>query len=486
MKNEVMRPAGIDSIVGGRNQSIELHMQLFDKFHELREAAAKVSVAGAVDLSMYRDQDELLRTLIGSPEHKHGVFDDETQRRIEMPAREYFQRLVTHYIDRRCWSHMLEVLGFESIMDRQAKQEFRDGLKRNPPAFTLDNCEATFSDLWSNRREIYLRGIANTFCKLDRRFRSHDGFKIGSRLIIERALNEWGSWNNYDRRDTLTDIERTFAELEGQPPIGAAGSIEDMASHAMKSKDLPCVVQGRYFRARVFKNGNIHLWFERKDLLQQVNLLLAEYYGEALGDGHNTTQAQSAPEYHSTPAKNFGYFPTPETLVEMIFDRHVYQKPTDRVLEPSAGCGRIARRAARCAAEVVCVEVQPNLAAGLRREGFRTYERDFLTMSPAETGLFDLVVMNPPFDRGRDCDHVRHAMQFVKPGGLLVAICAARVEFGEDPRTVALHRELAKWQKPSSSYGRDAVFRDLPEGAFRESGTNVNTCLITVRRPEER
>src|SRR3546814_5222722 len=82
-------------------------------------------------------------------------------------------------------------------------------------SFTSENCAATFGHIWENRRDIYLRGIANSFSALDRRFRSHDGFKIGSRLIIERALNDSRSyWTDYNRRDTLRDVERVFRELE--------------------------------------------------------------------------------------------------------------------------------------------------------------------------------------------------------------------------------------------------------------------------------
>src|SRR3546814_14510544 len=67
----------------------------------------------------------------------------------------------------------------------------------------------------------------------------------------------------------------------------------------------PHVIHGDYFHVRIFGNGNLHLWFERKDLLVEVNKLLAEYYGEVIGDGYDTTEAAETPDYHMTPAKNF-------------------------------------------------------------------------------------------------------------------------------------------------------------------------------------
>src|SRR3546814_12547204 len=90
---------------------------------------------------------------------------------------------------------------------------------RRPPRSTRTDTLFPYTTLfrsWENRRDIYLRGIANSFSALDRRFRSHDGFKIGSRLIIERALNDSRSyWTDYNRRDTLRDVERVFRELVG-------------------------------------------------------------------------------------------------------------------------------------------------------------------------------------------------------------------------------------------------------------------------------
>src|SRR3546814_4105301 len=85
-----------------------------------------------------------------------------------------------------------------------------------------------------------LRGIANVFAKLDRRFRSHNGFKIGARLIIDRALNEWGSWDRYERRDTLRDVERVFLELDEKPPVSEGHSIaSQVADSARVRGSLP-------------------------------------------------------------------------------------------------------------------------------------------------------------------------------------------------------------------------------------------------------
>lgn len=83
--------------------------------------------------------------------------------------------------------------------------------------------------------------------------------------------------------------------------------------------------------------------------------------------------------------------------------------------------------------------------------------------------------MNPPFDRERDIDHVTHAYKFLRPGGVLVAIMSAGTEW----RSTAKSRAFREW-----AGGLGAELQDLPEGSFRECGTNVNTCMVRIKKPE--
>ncbi len=48
---------------------------------------------------------------------------------------------------------------------------------------------------------------------------------------------------------------------------------------------------------------------------------------------------------------------------------------------------------------------------------------------------FDRVVMNPPFERQQDIDHVSRAAGMLKPGGRLVSVMSAGVTFRENNKT---------------------------------------------------
>lgn len=502
--------ANIEDLTDGRDRAIELWLEAYDNLHRCLDLAGAASVGGKIGLVAPHDdryaEGSLTRAFLASG--TIDVFNRERGRSEPKEARDEFARILTKGVDRRCWDHLMKHLGFDLLLDRQAREEFKASLESDPPAFTPDNCRATFGSLWENRRDMYLRGIANTFMQMDRRFRSHDAFAIGNRLIIDRAFREDSSWwVNDNRRDTLHDVERIFRELDGKAAIPlqygfetytdpetrarrylSPDEVEGIVGKVVQARvcgGLPLVVRNDYFRVRVFQNGNLHLWFERKDLLRQVNALLLEYYRPVEGDVGDGPSYEKGPEYHATPAKNFGAFNSSDAVAEKVMDLAEIAKG-DRVLEPSAGTGVLARAARERGATVTCVEIQPGLAHELRAvHGFRdVIEADFLSLDPGLLGVFDVIVMNPPFDRGRDCDHVRHAFQFLKPGGRLVAVMSARAEFADDARHKALHELIDSVRERYAQPGWE--WRDLPERSFAHAGTNVNTVTLYLRKPRER
>ena len=145
------------------------------------------------------------------------------------------------------------------------------------------------------------------------------------------------------------------------------------------------------------------------------------------------------------------------------------------VLEPSAGLGAIARLVLQApGAELTCVEVHAERAQVLTSLCPRVRHRDFLDLTPRGLGSFDRIVMNPPFDGGRDIDHVVHALKFLKPGGILASVMSAGVEFREDRKTADFRAQVER-------YG--GHFSDLPPESFAESGTRVNTVIVKIRAP---
>jgi precorrin-6B methylase 2 len=155
-------------------------------------------------------------------------------------------------------------------------------------------------------------------------------------------------------------------------------------------------------------------------------------------------------------------FPTPPEIARQVVKLSTIE-PGQRILEPSAGTGSLVRaiQEAHEGADITAVEINPQLAAGLSGMVRRCECADFLEIGE-DLGQFDRIVMNPPFERGSDLDHIKHAFALLAPGGRLVAVCAngprQREELGE---------VCSQWI-------------DLPAGSFKEQGTNVNTAIVVL------
>ena len=94
---------------------------------------------------------------------------------------------------------------------------------------------------------------------------------------------------------------------------------------------------------------------------------------------------------------------------------------------------------------------------------------DFLQCSAdaEDLGMFDAVLMNPPFAHGADIAHIKHALTMLKPGGRLVALCA------NGPQQNSSLRPMVE--------ARGGEWEDLPADTFKAEGTGVRVALITMQ-----
>jgi predicted RNA methylase len=170
-------------------------------------------------------------------------------------------------------------------------------------------------------------------------------------------------------------------------------------------------------------------------------------------------------------AKDFGFFPTPARLAERAVAM-AGLAPGMKVLEPSAGDGSLALRAAAIvgAHNVTACEFLDRNVAKLRAAGLTdVIHGDFLATEPAP--IYDRCVLNPPFGNLQDVRHVEHAAKFLKPDGVLIAIMSPGYQF-RNTSAATKFREFAE--------ASQAMVEDIPAGTFRESGTEVATVLVRM------
>ena len=168
--------------------------------------------------------------------------------------------------------------------------------------------------------------------------------------------------------------------------------------------------------------------------------------------------------------EKFGYFPTPPELAQKVIDLADIQ-PSHMVLEPSAGQGNLVRLIPK-GAQVICVELLEKNFEHLYSRGYDCINDDFLKPHVIQD-QYDRIVMNPPFEKQADINHVTKAYGHLKPGGRLVAIMSAGITFRENKKTTDF-RCLVDW------YGS---ITPNPEGSFKVSGTMVNTVTVVLDKP---
>lgn len=168
--------------------------------------------------------------------------------------------------------------------------------------------------------------------------------------------------------------------------------------------------------------------------------------------------------------QELGYFPTPPGVVATLIAL-AELKPDHALLEPSAGVGAIIKAVAPLVDWVGAVEVDQARAAQLGALGVpgTVQQADFLIVAPE--AIYDRVVMNPPFARQQDVDHVLHALRFLRPGGLLVSVMSIGV-------MQRVNRKSDEFRKLVADRG--GWFEELPADAFKAAGTGVHTVIVVI------
>lgn len=194
-----------------------------------------------------------------------------------------------------------------------------------------------------------------------------------------------------------------------------------------------------------------------------------EAVAEEMADERSRFNALAEPGASPRIVSSFSLFQTPTQLADTLasmFNRF------GRTLEPSAGLGRLykAIRRTETACEIVMVEQSADCCRELYSttegdQNAKLIQGDFLTQTAERLGLFDSIMMNPPFKNGLDIKHIEHAAALLAEGGRLVSVCY------NGPRQQRKFRDQEGYE-----------YHILPTGSFRSEGTNAETAIVVIDR----
>jgi len=474
-----------DRLIAQRNEAIESIQKAAEALNEAYCLSRK-SIS-AIKL-ITETQDHVFTYAHSDNSHYASLFND----RFDLQeAVEAFRKTV----DSQIWGKIIDATGVKSLMDHDELKRFRSQLASEVPEVTEENIVATMETLYANREQMFLRGIANVFSRLDRRFKSHDTFKVGSRIIMDYFLPSYGTTSfslHCAGAERLNDIDRVVRKLLGLPDHPAFLSEKLLeAQGGYRWHRTPIFYENEYTKIRVFLNGNAHLYLSKQATLA-VNRALASYYGAVVPDAAPAGEdaAQFKMRRANLPAKDFAFYATPDSTADKAISQ-LYLFKGARYLEPSAGTGaliRALRRKIKATKDfrgdyrieerdvtVDAVEIHPARAAQLKG-----LEGDFCNVANANfldqeaLPIYDACVLNPPFHGTHYMDHVKHAYDFLKDSGSLVAILPVTSVLGQTPR----HGQFHRWLDRCGTYS----FEDLPHGSFEQSGTMIGTTILRLQK----
>ena len=155
-------------------------------------------------------------------------------------------------------------------------------------------------------------------------------------------------------------------------------------------------------------------------------------------------------------------FTPPELAKELVALAGV--RKDSRVLEPEAGIGNIADAAKDVTDHVDCIERMTDFCEILKLKKHNVIGNDLLTAETAP--IYDAVVMNPPFSE--ECEHIKRAFDFLRPGGSLVAVCSSSIQW----KSTRKYEQFRDWLSEHT--------HSIDECGAKFEMTGVHTVVLVV------
>ena len=156
--------------------------------------------------------------------------------------------------------------------------------------------------------------------------------------------------------------------------------------------------------------------------------------------------------------KEFQFFATPDKIADHLVALADI-RPSDKVVEPSAGRGAIVNAIHRTLLNVTFLEKIPN---------FRLIGRNLLTEC---NDNYNVIVANPPFSKNQDIEHIMKMESLLCPGGRLVSIASIHWQFAGSKKEMSFRKWLEE---------HNAEIIPIDHGEFKESGTMVRACIVRI------
>src|SRR5690625_1102683 len=186
------------------------------------------------------------------------------------------------------WELILDTGDFRELLTNEAIQKLNRQMSvANEMEINLTNIKTLLMALQANQRDILIDSIVSIFEKITRYhmneystnihyydgWKTNNAYRINKKIIIPIQYGQFESWDfkeeydqlGYDIKDWIDDIVKAFQLID--PSVD--NKFEHIGNNSFENSLL---------RFRMFKNGNIIVWFTRLDLLEKLNYLCGQHF----------------------------------------------------------------------------------------------------------------------------------------------------------------------------------------------------------------
>lgn len=185
------------------------------------------------------------------------------------------------------WELILNAKEFKELLTNESIQKLNRQLEAaNSMEINLPNIKMLLQALGSNREDMLIDSIVSIFKRITRYhmnqystnihyyngWKTNDAYKINKKIIIpmKYEFDYWDIKDSYDRinyevRNFIDDIVKAFQLID--PSV-------NNEFETIKAGEF----ENRLLRFKMFKNGNIHVWFNDLDLLNRLNYICGSHF----------------------------------------------------------------------------------------------------------------------------------------------------------------------------------------------------------------
>jgi hypothetical protein len=172
--------------------------------------------------------------------------------------------------------------------------------------------------------------------------------------------------------------------------------------------------------------------------------------------------------------KEYQFFATSDSLADQLVEMAEIEE-YDNVLEPSAGQGAIVKAIHRQHPATLvhyCELMELNRTFLTKIPNTVFIKENFLTVKIPAT--FHKIIANPPFSKNQDIQHIFKMWDCLVPGGRIVTVSSKHWQYATGKKEDAFNQFLRQYY---------ATVIDVAAGEFKDSGTNIATCIIIIDKP---